>query len=59
MIEPQQCAAPVEKLAAKLEKVTERLRADAPNMERPGADLIAHYLDPGPTGRSAGATARC
>jgi hypothetical protein len=34
------------KLAAKLEKVTERLRADAPNMERPGADLIAHYLDP-------------
>ena len=35
-----------EKLAAKLEKVTERLQADAPNMERPGADLIAHYLDP-------------
>ena len=34
------------KLAAKLEKVTERLQADAPNMERPGADLIAHYLDP-------------
>jgi hypothetical protein len=34
------------KLAAKLEKVAERLRADAPNMERPGADLIAHYLDP-------------
>ena len=34
------------KLAAKLEKVTERLRADAANMERPGADLIAHYLDP-------------
>ena len=34
------------KLAAKLEKVTERLPADAPNMERPGADLIAHYLDP-------------
>ena len=33
-----------EKLAAKLEKVTERLRADAPNMERPGADLIAYYL---------------
>ena len=33
-------------LAAKLEKVTERLRAGAPNMERPGADLIAHYLDP-------------
>jgi len=35
------------KLAAKLEKVTERLRAGAANMERPGADLIAHYLDPG------------
>ena len=35
-----------EKLAAKLEKVTERLAAGAPNMERPGADLIAHYLDP-------------
>jgi hypothetical protein len=35
------------KLAAKLEKVTERLRAGAPDMERPGADLIAHYLDPG------------
>jgi hypothetical protein len=33
-------------LAAKLEKVTERLRAGAPSMERPGADLIAHYLDP-------------
>ena len=26
--------------------VTERLRACAPDMERPGADLIAHYLDP-------------
>ena len=36
-----------EKLAAKLEKVTERLQADAPNMERPGADLIAYYLSPG------------
>ena len=36
-----------EKLAAKLEKVTERLQADAPNMERPGADLIAWYLSPG------------
>ncbi len=33
-------------LAAKLEKVTERLRDGAPDMERPGADLIAHYLDP-------------
>ena len=36
-----------EKLAAKLEKVTERLQADAPNLERPGADLIAYYLSPG------------
>ena len=34
------------KLAAKLEKVRERLSAGAANMERPGADLIAHYLDP-------------
>ena len=32
-------------LAVKLEKVTERLAAGAPNMERPGADLIGHYLD--------------
>ena len=34
------------KLAAKLKKVKERLSAGAANMERPGADLIAHYLDP-------------
>ncbi len=34
------------KLAAKLEKVAELLWADAVNMERPGADLIAHYLGP-------------
>ena len=41
-----------EKLADKLEKVRERLQADAANMERPGADLIRHYLDPDwlPTG---------
>jgi hypothetical protein len=46
--EREQCeAASEEKLAAKLEKVTERLAADAPNMKRPGADLIAHYLLPG------------
>jgi hypothetical protein len=45
--ERQQCeAASQEKLAAKLAKVTERLAAGAPNMRRPGADLIAHYLDP-------------
>jgi integrase len=45
--ERQQCeAASEEKLAVKLEKVKIRLEADAPNMTRPGADLIAHYLDP-------------
>jgi hypothetical protein len=33
-------------LAARLEKVTERLAAGAPDMERLGADLIAYYLDP-------------
>jgi hypothetical protein len=44
--ERQQCeAATEEKLAAKLEKVRVRLEADAPNMKKPGADLIAHYLD--------------
>ena len=43
----QQCeAASEEKLAPKLEKITERLQAGAPDMKRPGADLIAHYLDP-------------
>jgi integrase len=43
----QQCeASSEEKLAARLEKVTERLAAGAPNMKRPGAALIAHYLDP-------------
>ncbi len=45
--ERQQCgAASEEKLAAKLEKVTERLEADAPNMTLRGADLIAFYLSP-------------
>jgi len=33
-------------LAAKLEKVRERLAAEAVHMERPGADLITHYLSP-------------
>jgi hypothetical protein len=43
----QHCeASSKEKLAARLEKVTERLAADAPNMKRPGADLIKYYLDP-------------
>src|SRR3954451_973440 len=41
----RQCeAATEERLAARLDKVTERLAAGAPNMARPGADLIAHYL---------------
>ena len=45
--ERQQCESVQEAtLAVKLEKVTERLQPDAPNMKRPGADLIAHYLDP-------------
>jgi integrase len=50
----QQCESVREdKLAARLEKVTERLRADAPNMRRTGVDLVAHYLDPDrlPVGR--------
>jgi integrase len=43
----QQCEAASEaKLAAKLVKVAERLEADASNMRRPGADLVAYYLDP-------------
>jgi hypothetical protein len=42
-----QCeAATEEKLAPKLAKVAERLQADAPNMRKPGAALIRHYLDP-------------
>jgi hypothetical protein len=45
--ERQQCeSVSEEKLAARLEKVAERLTADAPNMLRPGADLIAWYLSP-------------
>jgi hypothetical protein len=45
--ERQQCeAATEEKLAAKLEKVRARLEADAPNMSKPGAELIAYFLDP-------------
>jgi integrase len=50
----QQCESVREdKLAAQLDKVTERLAADALNMKRPGADLIAHYLHPDrlPVGR--------
>jgi hypothetical protein len=44
----RQCEAVTEdRLAARLEKVAERLAAGAPNLERPGADLIAYYLSPG------------
>jgi integrase len=43
----RQCEAVTEgRLAARLEKVAARLAADAPNTERPGADLIAYYLSP-------------
>ena len=43
----QQCESVDEgKLAARLEKVTGRLAAGAPNMTRPETDLIACYLDP-------------
>jgi len=40
-------------LAARLEKVAVRLAADAPGLEKPGADLIAYYLSPArlPAGR--------
>ena len=45
--ERRQCESLFEdRLAAELEKVSERLRAGAPNMRRPGADLIAWYLSP-------------
>jgi hypothetical protein len=45
--ERQQCeSVSEEKLAAKLEKVRQRLAAGAANMTRPSADLIAWYLDP-------------
>jgi integrase len=50
----RQCEAVTEdKLAAKLAKAAERLQADAPNLERPGAELIAWYLSPDrhPAGR--------
>jgi hypothetical protein len=44
----RQCqAVSKDRLAAMLEKVTARLAVDAPNMERPGTDLIAYYLYPG------------
>jgi integrase len=43
----RQCeAASEERMAARIEKITERLAADAPNMERTGADLVAFFLCP-------------
>jgi integrase len=45
--ERQQCeSVSQEKLAAKLEKVRQRLAAGAANMTKPGADLTAWYLNP-------------
>jgi hypothetical protein len=45
--ERQQCeSVSEEKLAAKLEKVRQRLSTGAANMTKPGADLIAWYLNP-------------
>ena len=45
--ERQQCeSVSEEKLAAKLEKVRQRLATGAANMTKPGADLIAWYLNP-------------
>jgi hypothetical protein len=45
--ERQQCESVSEdKLAAKLKKVRQRLATGASNMTRPGADLIAWYLNP-------------
>jgi hypothetical protein len=55
----RQCQAVSEdRLAARLEKITARLTADAPNTERPGADLIAYYLSPGRHPADAGHDAR-
>ena len=45
--ERQQCeSVSEEKLAAKLEKVRQRLAVGAANATKPGGDLIAWYLDP-------------
>ena len=40
-------------MAARLEKIAVRLAADAPGLEKPGADLITYYLSPDrhPAGR--------
>ena len=44
----RQCQSATEDgLAARIEKVTARLAADAPGLELPGAELIGYYLSPG------------
>ncbi len=44
----RQCQSATEDgLAARIEKVTARLTADAPGLELPGAELIGYYLSPG------------
>jgi hypothetical protein len=51
----RQCQSTTEAvLAARVEKITARLAADAPGLEAPGTELIAHYLSPDrhPAGRS-------
>ena len=35
-----------ERLAARLAKVSERLAADAPNMQRTGAEMVSYFLSP-------------
>jgi hypothetical protein len=43
----RQCeAVSEERLASRLEKVTDRLAADAGNMERSGTELIGYFLSP-------------
>ena len=42
--ETRQTPVSEDRLAARLEMVTERLATGALNLERPGADLIAYYL---------------
>jgi hypothetical protein len=43
----RQCeAVSEERLAGRLEKVTDRLAADAGNMERSGTELIGYFLSP-------------
>jgi hypothetical protein len=60
--ERQQCeSVSEEKLAEKLEKVRQRIAVGAANMTKPGADLIAWYLNPDrlPVGERWSRTTRC